>query len=280
MKNYDNLPLFSVITVCFNSENYIEKTIKSVLRQDFDNYEYLVIDGASTDKTVCIIEQYLDRFGGKLQYISEKDSGIYDAMNKGIGNCSGRYIIFINSDDILDDGALRKAAEFINKNEDAQIVYGDSTNIYKCSGSNFVTKFVKAPSSISKSYADLPLGMCNIRHQSMFTHKMVFDELGRFDTSLRIYADWDFFIHALNTNVKFSYLNTNISYYTMDGVSMNPDYIERHKVREKNSMYKRFDSYYLKDILSIHNILRKILGLKTYYKLQYIVSKRKSRRFN
>ena len=97
--NRELLMLFSIITVCFNSEKTIEQTIKSVLEQSFQNYEYIIVDGASKDCTVDIIRRYEPMFKGKLKWISEPDNGIYDAMNKGIGMARGELIGIINSDD-------------------------------------------------------------------------------------------------------------------------------------------------------------------------------------
>ena len=87
----------SIITVCFNSEKTIEDTIKSVLKQSYKNYEYIIVDGKSTDNTLNIIKKYEGKFDGRLKYISEKDKGIYDAMNKGIKMSAGDIIGLINS---------------------------------------------------------------------------------------------------------------------------------------------------------------------------------------
>ena len=89
----------SVITPCFNSEKTIRKTLDSVLNQTYNNYEYIIVDGKSTDGTLKIIEEYKTKFGEKLKFISEKDTGIYDAMNKGIAMASGDIIGIVNSDD-------------------------------------------------------------------------------------------------------------------------------------------------------------------------------------
>jgi glycosyltransferase involved in cell wall biosynthesis len=89
-------PIVSIITVVFNGEQSIESTIKSVVGQTFDLFEYLVIDGASTDRTVAIIDQYRDRID---YFVSEHDKGIYDAMNKGVAVAKGEWIIFMNSGD-------------------------------------------------------------------------------------------------------------------------------------------------------------------------------------
>ena len=93
----------SIITVCYNSASTIEDTIKSVLAQKYDNYEYLIIDGLSKDNTLDIVKKYESKFKGKMKVISEKDKGLYDAMNKGIKLATGDIIGIINSDDVLID---------------------------------------------------------------------------------------------------------------------------------------------------------------------------------
>ncbi len=105
MKHY---PLFSIITVCWNSDKTISRTIESVLGQDFQDYEYLIVDGDSTDRTIDIIKTYEPQFNGKLKYKSEPDKGIYDAFNKGIERATGKYIWLVNSDDFIEPGVLGK----------------------------------------------------------------------------------------------------------------------------------------------------------------------------
>ena len=96
----------SIITVCYNSAGTIRQTFESVLQQDFNDYEYIVVDGASTDGTLGIIQEYLPKFNGKMRYVSEKDNGIYDAMNKGIRMAQGEVIGLVNSDDFYEKNAF------------------------------------------------------------------------------------------------------------------------------------------------------------------------------
>lgn len=103
-----NMVKISIITVCFISAKTIEKTVESVLNQKFEDYEYIIVDGASSDGTLQIIDRYKPLFGSKLKVISEPDNGIYDAMNKGIGLAGGQLIGIVNSDDYLEPEALNK----------------------------------------------------------------------------------------------------------------------------------------------------------------------------
>ena len=115
---------FSVITVCYNAENSIKGTIDSVITQDFDDYEYIIKDGGSTDKTPEIIYGII-KDHPNIKLISEKDEGIYDAMNKAVEVSSGELIIFLNSGDRFADSSVLGKADSVIKGGDAKIFYGD-----------------------------------------------------------------------------------------------------------------------------------------------------------
>lgn len=102
----ENKPLFSIATPCFNSVKTIERTIKSILAQKFKDYEYIIVDGGSTDGTLNIIQKYEPMFEGRMKWKSEPDKGLYDAFNKGVTRSKGIYCWNVNSDDYLEDDAL------------------------------------------------------------------------------------------------------------------------------------------------------------------------------
>ena len=104
----------SIITACFNSEKTIKTTIESVLHQTYSNIEYIIIDGKSSDSTIEIVKEYMPLFRGRLRYISEKDNGIYDAMNKGIRLSKGDVIGIINSDDFYELDAVENIIKYMN----------------------------------------------------------------------------------------------------------------------------------------------------------------------
>ena len=116
--------LFSIVTVCFNSSATIRETFESVLSQDFDDYEYIVIDGASADGTVDIIREYEPKFRGRMRWLSEPDEGIYCAMNKGVKHSRGAYVNFMNADDRFEPGALRKTARVIEEHPGFGVYFG------------------------------------------------------------------------------------------------------------------------------------------------------------
>ncbi len=113
-------PVISVITPSFNQGNYIEETIASVLSQDYPHIEYMVVDGGSTDNTLNILRQYR----GKIRWISEKDNGQADAINKGVRMTKGEIVAWLNSDDIFLPGAIQKVAEYFDNHPDVQMIYG------------------------------------------------------------------------------------------------------------------------------------------------------------
>lgn len=259
-------PVVTVVTVCFNSVKTIEKTIKSVLEQPCEDYEYLIIDGLSSDGTLDVIKAYEQKFQGRLKYISEKDKGWYDAMNKGVALAEGSFINFLNSDDYFETGALKKVVDYIKANhiDENSIVYGDSTNVYQNSKGKTFCLRIHAPEKIDSRCPGLSEGMCGIRHQSMFTGKGVFQKVGLLDLKFRLHADWDFFIKSLKMNIPYYYLNENLTYYSMYGVSTRPNCRERHMVRKDNGLYKKIDIYYWKDKLGLKTIVRRLLGARRW----------------
>lgn len=121
-----DVPSISVITVSYNAVTSIEKTMLSVLNQIYDRVEYIIIDGGSVDGTLEVIQKYVDRLG---YWVSEPDKGIYDAMNKGILNASGDWIIFMNCGDIFVDDNVLYSLFFGKKYENVDVLYGDALEV-------------------------------------------------------------------------------------------------------------------------------------------------------
>ena len=122
----------SVVTVCYNADKTISNTIKSVLEQNFSDYEYIIVDGASKDNTLNIVEGFRSGFEDKgisFKVVSEKDNGIYDAMNKGAKLCSGEWILFLNADDSFADPDVLKDLFTGKDYVGYDIVYGDSYRV-------------------------------------------------------------------------------------------------------------------------------------------------------
>lgn len=198
----------SLITVCYNSEKTIEDTLKSVLIQTYDNYEYIIIDGKSTDSTLNIIKSFQKKFGNKLKIVSEKDNGLYDAMNKGVKMASGDIIGILNSDDI-----------FANKNVFANIIenYEEYTDVLYANLLYCNSDFSK----IERNYIsgeNKSLTFCPA-HPTMYIRKKIYEKIGLYNLEYKIDADYDFMIRLNKAGVKFQYLKEYIVLMRIGGTS-------------------------------------------------------------
>ena len=172
-------PFFSIITVCYNSQETIEKTIKSVLDQTYKNFEYIIVDGKSTDKTLGIINKYKD---SRITLVSEKDFGIYDAMNKGIKISKAKWIHLLNSDDCYySNNCLELASKVLDENK---------TNYFEMCYKNKENKIYKKY-SWEFFRVKLYFKAC-IPHPAMIVSSEQYKRIGRYDLKFRITSDHDF----------------------------------------------------------------------------------------
>lgn len=206
-------PVVTIITVSYNAETEIDKTIQSVLSQTYKDYEYIFIDGGSKDCTVTIIDSYRERFsalGISYWVTSEADRGIYDAMNKGIRQACGQWVLMLNAGDCLVDANVL-ADVFTHPDMDGKIIYGD-TILKECFRG--VTYY--------KYHPPRPLlTICNAMpfcHQSVFVPRELMCRYG-FDTDLRIAADYNFFSQVYTAGSDFVYIPRAISIFDCSGVS-------------------------------------------------------------
>lgn len=192
----------TLITVTFNSAKTLSDTISSVLSQDCKSTEYIIIDGLSKDGTVNIVKQYASAFKGQLKWISEKDAGLYDAMNKGIRMATGDVVGIINSDDFYHrTDILTKVADAF-QDETVQAVYGDVRFVHP----DNLDKTVRYYSSKNFSPKLLRYGFMPA-HPTFFTYRKYFDEFGYYKTDYRIAADYELLIRFLYTHhLKVKYL--------------------------------------------------------------------------
>ena len=216
MKNMNNQLLFSVVTICYNSAQTIERTIKSVLAQTYTNFEYIIVDGGSTDSTLDIVKKYEPLFKGRLKWKSEPDHGIYDAMNKGINRSSGCIISIVNSDDWLEPDALEIVSNTYNTL--------DQTCSSVCCGwmnfhyDNDVIQVLKTNQNAIKRLAKV-YEMGGIRHPATFVPKVIYDKFGLFDTDIRIMADTDLILRFIENNVPFIFPNKIVTNMSDGGAS-------------------------------------------------------------
>lgn len=182
-------PKMTVVTVCFNSENCIEKTIRSVLSQNYDNLEYVIIDGGSSDNTVSVIKRYADKIS---YWTSERDGGIYFGMNKGIAAATGDYILFMNADDIFhNENVVGEMAAFIEKSNYPEAVYGDVEEETEYG------VFHKTAGNL-----DLQPTRMVISHQSIFIKSSLM-KAAPFNTSYRYAADFEMLSRFYNEGARY-----------------------------------------------------------------------------
>lgn len=195
----------SIITVVYNSVDTIEQTIKSVLGQTYQNIEYIVIDGASTDGTQKIIEKYIDDVS---YYVSEQDEGLYYAMNKGLERATGEIVGIINSDDWYDVNAVKNMVECFSQ-KDAELIYGKTVIV-----SEDGTEKIREVAPIETIWYAAPF-----RHPSVFVKKSVYNRFGGFDVNYLVAADYDLMLRFYSEQVKFVYLDQIIAYFRVGGFS-------------------------------------------------------------
>lgn len=202
---------FTIITVCYNSEKTIEKTLQSVLSQTEQDYEYLIIDGVSTDGTLELIQNYAPKFQGKLTLVSEPDKGIYDAMNKGIRLAKGELIGIVNSDDYYEPTALEviwKAYEDTSAQSKYQILYGFERTL----------EDGQEASIVFHHHRNLLNQM--ITHPTCFVTKKLYQDKGTYNLDYRYSADYEFMLRMFHDEeVVFIPVYALISNYALGGAS-------------------------------------------------------------
>lgn len=186
----------TIITVTFNSGETVRDTIESVLKQGYLNYEYLVIDGGSKDNTVDIVKEYEPQFGGRMKWISEKDKGMYDGINKGIRMATGEVVGIINSDDFYHRSDIFNIiAKSFEENKDIQAIYGDVRFVH----SDNLEKTVRYYSSKHWKPWRFRFGFMPA-HPTFFTYKENFEKYGYYQYDYHIAADYELLIRHLYTN--------------------------------------------------------------------------------
>ncbi len=179
------LPKVSIVTPSYNQAHFLEKTIQSVLSQDYPNLEYIIVDGGSTDGSVEIIRRYADRLAW---WVSERDKGQTDALNKGFGRAAGDILAWINSDDTYNPGAIREAVEYLLAHPEAGMVYGDA-DLIDADG----VVLGRFPAS-QTDYRRLRQGYVHIPQQSSFFRGELWRKVGPLDPSFYFAMDYDLWV--------------------------------------------------------------------------------------
>ncbi|MBL4663077.1 MAG: glycosyltransferase [Flavobacteriaceae bacterium] len=214
-------PFLSIITINYNDALGLERTISSVLEQRYTDFEFIVIDGDSKDGSVDVIKKYEEKFA---YWVSEPDSGIYNAMNKGIAASKGEFLLFLNGGDLLTSNTALQ--NFISHPSfQGDIIYGD----YKFEKGKKVYPDTLYPAYFMKT---------SLPHQSTFFRKNVFEQLGNYDESYRMGGDRDFFIRAyLSGQFEFVHVPCFSAFFNLDGISNNEAH-QKQKKEEDERMFK------------------------------------------
>ena len=220
----------SIITINLNNRDGLIKTIDSVLAQTYKNFQYIIIDGASTDGSIDVIEKHAGKIG---YWVSEQDRGIYHAQNKGIGKSSGNYLLFLNSGDYLFNETVLEDILKNDFNED--ILYGD---IYFDTGNTEFT-FKTYPSKLTFDYfftysESLP-------HPATLIKKSLFERVGIYNEEFKIVSDWEFWLKAIFLHqASYKKISLPISVCDTDGLSLRPEF--KHVMKQE--MEKVYNNYF------------------------------------
>lgn len=233
----------SIVTINYNNLDGLKKTVNSVVAQKFKEFEYIVIDGGSTDGSREFIEANSEHID---YWVSEPDKGVYNAMNKGINQSKGGYLLFLNSGDWL---VNEQVLELVFKHDYPEdIIYG---NVIKVSEDSSVEEQYKGFARSNLNLLDIYFK--TIPHQSVFIAKRLFDEFGLYKEEYRILSDWAFFLKVIgleNTSVK--YINLDISYYDTTGISSSngalwkqerDDIVSKVLPKEYSDEFKQIEAY-------------------------------------
>ena len=191
----------SIITVTYNSEETLRDTLQSVLTQSYPNVEYIIVDGASKDGTVDIIKEYEPQFNGRMRWISEKDKGLYDAMNKGFRMATGDVIGIINSDDLLaEPDAAEKVMRCFDENPDADAVYANLYYVAQNDTSKIVRHWISGKQR-SFRYGWHPA------HPTFYVKREIYQKYGLFDLEFKFAADFELMLRLIEKHcIKLFYL--------------------------------------------------------------------------
>lgn len=205
----------SIITATYNSAKTVADTFESVLGQTYKDIDYWVIDGGSTDGTLDIIRRYEPMFGGRMHYISEKDRGIYDAMNKGLSHCSGDVVGILNSDDYYTDNGVLEDVKNVFASNDVDSVYGD---IHFINEGN-PDKIVRYYSSAMFRPFWLRFGFMPA-HPSFYAKREVFEKYGNYSLDYKIASDYDMMVRLFyRHSISYKYIKRDFVTMRTGGIS-------------------------------------------------------------
>lgn len=216
----------SIIICTYNAEKRLAKTLDSILKQRVNDYEVIIVDGKSGDGTIEIVKEYAKKFERKLRWISELDSGIYNAMNKGVKMAQGKYLNIVGAGDWLEEGALKKIYKCIRNNPRADAVYGVLRMWEKDLKKNHLLQ--THPNVLDKT---------PMQHPALYYKKTLHNVYGLYDESYDIVADYLFCMKAFFIgSAKATPINVVVDNYVLDGISIDIAKCERENLRARRSL--------------------------------------------
>lgn len=249
-----NVKKITIITISFNNLEGLKKTVTSVVNQTWQDFDYIVIDGGSTDGSKAFIESHTDKIN---YWVSEPDKGIYNAMNKGILKANGEYLLFLNSGDhFFNNEVLSESIQHVQKYD---LIYFDLQMI---SATN--RKIARYPTNLR--FSDLYFG--SLPHPSTFIKKTLFEKVGCYDENLKIVSDWKFFILAVfKYHCNYIKINGIVATFYADGISSKKDnLLERNQVL--NECFKEYILDY--EVFSTAEKQQKLLKMNRFKMLAEI----------
>jgi Glycosyltransferases involved in cell wall biogenesis len=242
----------SIITINKNNAIGLEQTILSTINQDRNLYEYIIVDGNSSDASLSIIEKYKDKIDF---YISEPDEGIYSAMNKGARMANGKYLFFLNSGDVFYDSHV--LADILKHDYDQDFILGGICVFYK-------KRHLKIYYPKKIRFYDILEG---VSHQSTFTQKKIFDKMNGYDETIKITSDWAFLMNAIySKRCSIATCKRLVTFYNIEGISSQ---VSSKKIieKEKENMLKQLNIKFNKFFFSIYRFRPRIFKVRLFYKI-------------
>lgn len=252
------IPLITIITTTYNllengREEYFRQCLESVNVQTYKNVEHIIIDGASSDGTIEILNEYKDK--GWITYHSEADTGIYQAMNRGIERANGKYVLFLNSDDYFSSTqAIENSVDLLEKSG-ADVSYANVSYVYEDSNKSKIWV-----GDLSIVFSAAPF--C---HQTMLTKTDVLKEVGGFNENYKITSDYEMMIRLVLGGYKFVHLNENIAAFRYGGYSSNKPLLLNEDAQIYCKLYKEFYDLTFSEAQDIYKF--HVLPFKLAFKL-------------
>ena len=265
----------SIITINYNDAIGLQKTLNSIISQTCTDFEHVIVDGASPDNSVEVIEKYATEAslkGIKVTWISEKDKGIYNAMNKGIEMASGEYIEILNAGDILaSDEVVEKMYEALEEKNNPEILYGNmlkTVDWIHIKRDNCGANSEYTPNSFLYFYNG------TLNHDCAYIKRSLFDKFGYYNEEMKICSDWEWYVRAIILgNVSPVYVNIDVTIFDMNGVSESAGK-NKHIIKKERSEY--LESAFPKAVINDYDkyafVITQHQRLKKYklWKLVYI----------